>query len=141
MILPETPFYNIPGWVHALNQGVDRIALFPATSIVYPRPAAGGAHEERVVIFHRQVVDRVPAKAAARRTRRQFLGFVLLPGEARDFQRWPRPADNARPNAHRTRLDPALPLNVQRMLRRTHQRFRLACLRVVLGRTPTLVRL
>ena len=103
MILPETPFYNIPGWVHALNQGVDRIALFPATSIVYPRPAAGGAHEERVVIFHRQVVDRVPAKAAARRTRRQFLGFVLLPRQTRDLERRTCPRHDARPDPKLTR--------------------------------------
>ena len=130
MILPETPFYNIPGWVHALNQGVDRIALFPATSIVYPRPAAGGAHEERVVIFHRQVVDRVAAKTTAR-PRRKLLGLVLLPSQVRDLQGRPRPADDAAANAHRAGFHPALPLHKQGMLRRTRQRSLVARSRIV----------
>ena len=42
------------------------INYFATRRIMYPRPAARRADEERVVIFHRQVVDRVPAKAAAR---------------------------------------------------------------------------
>ena len=102
MILPETPFYNIPGWVHALNQGVDRIALFPATSIVYPCPAACGTDKERMVVLNRQIIDRVAAKTTAR-PRRKLLGLVLLPRQVRHLQRRTRPRHDARPDPKLTR--------------------------------------
>ena len=89
---------------------------------MYPRPAARPANKECVVIRNRQVVDRVPAEARTR-PRRQLLRLVLLPGQIGYLQSGTGPADDTRPDAHRTRLDPALALHKQRVFRRTSQRF------------------
>ena len=92
---------------------------------MHPRPAPRAADEERVVILDRQVVDRVPAKGGTR-PRCQLLRFVFLPREAHHLQRQTRPADDACPNAQAARFHPALPLHVQRMLRRAGQSLCLA---------------
>ena len=92
---------------------------FSVTDIMCPRSAVCGADEERVVIFYRQVVDRVPAQAAARS---QLLGLVLLPGQVGDLQSRPGAADNAGPDSQAAGFHPALPLHIQGMLRRTRER-------------------
>ena len=83
-----------------------------------------------MVIFDRQVVDRVAAKGRTRASGK-LLRLVLLPGEVRHRKRRPGPADNARPDPQASGFHPALTLHVQGMLWRTGQRFRFACLAIM----------
>ena len=73
-------------------------------SIMDPRSTAGGADKERVVVRHRQVVDRCAANAAVRR---KLCACVPLPGNIGDRHQRPGTGDEAGPDPQAPRFHPA----------------------------------